>query len=179
VLLVPTGTPPHKEVDDEPGAAVRLELCRAAVGEDSRLGVSDVEVGRAGPSYTVDTLRLLRERDPGDELTFIVGADMARSLATWREPREVLRLAQLAVAGRGEAGREEVDRDLVGLDAGDRVVHFAMPRVDISSSALRERAAQGRSLRYWVPEAVRHEIEVRGLYRHGGAARAAREEATA
>ena len=154
VLLVPAGSPPHKVVEGEPGPSVRLELCRIAVAGEERIGVSDVEVGRDGPSYTVDTLRMLHERDPGDELTFIVGADMAQSLATWREPREVLRLARLAVAERAGVGRQDIAERLSELAAQDRVVFFDMPRIDVSSTALRRRAAQGRSLRHWVPDAV-------------------------
>ena len=179
VLLVPAGSPPHKAVEDEPGARVRYELCRAAVAGEERIGVSELEIDREGPSYTVDTLRLLHERDPGDELTFIVGADMAQSLATWREPREVLRLARLAVAERAGVGRREIVERLAPLEIGGRVVFFDMPRIDVSSSALRSRVAAGRSLRHWVPDAVAHEIAARGLYRPGGAADAAEKGITA
>ena len=105
MLLLPAARPPHKEVADEPGPEVRLALCRAAVAGDERLGVCELEVERGGVSYSVATLRELHERDPGNELTFIVGADMAKTLPSWREPRELLRLARVAVAERGESRR--------------------------------------------------------------------------
>jgi len=179
VLLVPAGTPPHKEVTADPGAPVRLALCLAAVAGNERLGVCDLELARAGPSYTVDTLRELHERSPGDELTFIVGADMAQSLPAWREPREVLRLARLAVAERAGVSREDILQRLASLDPGNRVSFFDMPRIDVSSTLLRRRAGDGMSLRYYVPDGVAQEIAVRGLYRPVGAARAAGEESTA
>ena len=84
VILVPTYKPPHKEVVDDPGPEVRLELCRLAVEGDERLGVCDREVLRPGPSYTVDTLRAIHAADPGDDLTFIVGGDVAQGLPTKR-----------------------------------------------------------------------------------------------
>src|SRR5919202_1784895 len=79
VLLMPVARPPHKEAPEDPGADVRLELCRLAIAGEERVDVSDLEIERGGASYTVDTLRGLHERDPEHELTFIVGGDMAYS----------------------------------------------------------------------------------------------------
>lgn len=167
VTLMPARTPPHKEVPDDPGADVRLQLCALAVAGDERLVVSDLELGREAPSYTVDTLRALHDDRPGDELTFIVGADMALSLATWREPEEVLRLARLAVTERDGARREEIAAAVAPLHDGSRMTFFDMPRLDISSTALRARVAEGRPIRYLVPDAVAAEVAARGLYRPG------------
>ena len=161
VELVPVNSPPHKEVVDDPGPDVRLELCRAAVAGDEGLGVCDVDVRRPGPSFTVDTLR---ELDPeNQELTFIVGGDMALSLPTWREPGEVLRMARLGVAERIWAGRVDIEARLASL--GGRIDFFAMPRIDISSTDVRRRVAEGRPIRYIVPDAVAAAIAERGLYR--------------
>src|SRR3954464_10482489 len=77
VVLMPAAVPPHKESPDDPGAGARVEMCRLAVGDDPRFGVSTLEVERGGASYTVDTLRELHDKAPGDDLTFIVGGDMA------------------------------------------------------------------------------------------------------
>ena len=77
VLLLPVHTPPHKALEDEPGVQHRLELCRLAAAGAEGIEVSSIEADRPGPSFTIDTLRSLYERDPGDELTFIVGADQA------------------------------------------------------------------------------------------------------
>lgn len=167
VLLVPAATPPHKAVPGDPGAEVRAELCRLAVARDPRLEVSAVELEREGTSYTVDTLRALREAGPGDELTLIVGADMAASLPAWREPEAILGLARLAVAEREGTERAAVLEALAGLEGGGAAVFFDMPVIEISSSAIRERVAAGEPVRYLVPDAVAGEIDDRGLYRQG------------
>jgi nicotinate-nucleotide adenylyltransferase len=165
VLLMPVAQPPHKEAPADPGADVRLELCRLAIAGEDRVEVSDLEIERGGASYTVDTLRGLHERDPEHALTFIVGGDMAYSLPTWREPEAVLKLARLAVAERDGLRREDIAERLEPLHAGDRVVFFDMPRIDLSSSAVRERVAAGRPIRYLVPDPVVDVIRARSLYR--------------
>jgi nicotinate-nucleotide adenylyltransferase len=165
VLLVPTGTPPHKAIAD-PGAAVRVELCELAAGGEPGLAVLHDEVRRAGPSFTVDTLRALHDASPGDELTFIVGGDQALGLPDWREPETLLSLARVAVAQRGESTRESVLERCRGLTgASQRLIFFAMPRLDVSSTALRARVAAGRPIRHLVPHAVADRIAELGLYR--------------
>jgi nicotinate-nucleotide adenylyltransferase len=166
VELVPVRTPPHKEAEGDPGVDCRLELCRLAVADDDRLGVSAVEAERPGPSYTVDTLRRLHAQRPEDELTFIVGGDMARSLPRWREPEAILELAEIGVAGRDGVDREAIGDALTGLrGAPDRIRFFDMPRIDISSSEVRRRVAAGRTIRHLVPDPVAVAIERGGLYR--------------
>jgi nicotinate-nucleotide adenylyltransferase len=165
VVLMPVAVPPHKEAGEDPGAAARVELCRLAVAGDERFAVSTLEVDRGGASFTVDTLRELHDLEPEHDLTFIVGGDMAQSLPAWREPEAVLALATLAVAEREGVRREDIARRLEPLHDGDRVVFFDMPRIDVSSSAIRRRVAEGRPIRYLVPDAVNEAIAERGLYR--------------
>jgi nicotinate-nucleotide adenylyltransferase len=165
VLLMPVARPPHKEALADPGADVRLELCRLAVAGEERVEVSALEIERGGASYTGDTLRALHDRDPEHALTFIVGGDMAYSLPSWREPQAVLDLARLAVAERDGLRRDDIARRLEPLHSGDRVVFFDMPRIDLSSSAVRERVAAGRPIRYLVPDPVVDAIRERSLYR--------------
>jgi nicotinate-nucleotide adenylyltransferase len=165
VLLVPTGVPPHKEMEEEPGRAHRLEMCRlAADGHGDWLEVSSIEIDRDGPSYTVDTLRQIHATQPGDELTFIVGGDMAWSLPSWREPEEILQLASVAVAERTGARREEVRARLAGMQGAHRISYIDVPRLDISSSALRRRVREGRPIDYLVSDTVADYIEQRRLY---------------
>ncbi|MBJ7332746.1 MAG: nicotinate (nicotinamide) nucleotide adenylyltransferase [Solirubrobacteraceae bacterium] len=170
VLLVPAFQPPHKEVADDPSPATRAELCELAVAGDDRLAVSRIELERQGRSFTVDTLRALQETHAESELTFIVGGDMAMTLPTWHEPAQILRLARLAVAERSGVARQDiVDRLRAELgDVEDRIAFFEMPRLDLSSSQIRRRVADGRTLRYLVPEAVAERIDAQGLYRGGG-----------
>lgn len=165
VVFMPVAVPPHKEAREDPGAAARVELCRLAVAEDERFAVSTLEVDRGGASFTVDTLRELHDLEPEHDLTFIVGGDMAHSLPAWREPETILRLATLAVAEREGVRREDITRRLDPLHDGSRVAFFDMPRIDVSSSAIRRRVADGRPIRYLVPEVVADEIARRGLYR--------------
>ncbi|MEA2270112.1 MAG: nicotinate-nucleotide adenylyltransferase [Solirubrobacteraceae bacterium] len=165
VVLMPVARPPHKEAPDDPGADVRLRLCRLAAEGDGHLEVSDLEIARGGASFTVDTLRALHEREPEHALTFIVGGDMAHSLPSWRDPEAILGLARLAVAERDGLRREDLAQRLEPLHDGDRVVFFDMPRIDVSSSTIRRRVAAGRSIKYLVPDPVVQEIEARHLYR--------------
>jgi nicotinate-nucleotide adenylyltransferase len=165
VLLVPTGVPPHKEMEEEPGRSHRLEMCRLAANEHRDwLEVSSIEVDRDGPSYTVDTLGEINATRPGDELTFIVGGDMAWSLPSWHQPETILELATVAVAERAGARREEVRARLAGMDGAQRIRYIDMPRLDISSSALRRRVREGKPIDYLVPDAVAEYIERHGLY---------------
>jgi len=173
VLLMPANEPPHKAIEDDPGPEVRADLCRLAVAGDTRFEVSRLEIERGGASYTADTLRELHARHPEHELTFIVGGDMAHGLPAWREPEAILRLARLAVAEREELRREDLARRLAPLHEGNRVVFFAMPRIDVSSSAIRDRVARGHPVRYLVPDAVADAIARDRLYRHPAAGRPA------
>jgi nicotinate-nucleotide adenylyltransferase len=166
VIVIPVSVPPHKDLEYDPGADVRLSLCRAAVAGDPRFEVNSLEVDRGGPSYTVDTLKELKTLRPHDRLTLIVGADAAHGLASWREPETVLDLARVAVGEREGVRRDDIIQRLRTLrGASSHLDFFAMPRLDISSSDIRRRVAQGRPIRHLVPDSVRAEIEERGLYR--------------
>jgi nicotinate-nucleotide adenylyltransferase len=165
VLFVPVGEAPHREIEDDPGRDVRVELGEAAVAGDERFGVSRLEVEREGKSYTVDTLRQLAEESPGDEHVLILGGDQASTLPSWREPEEVLRLATVAVTERTGHHREAVAVQVARLAGSQGIVFFDMPRVDVSSSMIRHRVAAGRPIRYFVPDRVGELIADRGLYR--------------
>ena len=164
VLFVPVFEPPHKEVEHDPGVEHRIALCQAAVGDDPRFEVSRIEADVPGRSYTVDTLRRLHESSPEDELTFIVGGDMAHALPTWHEPEAVLSLATLGVAEREGVRRNDIAERLSGLAGADRIRFFDMPRLDISSSMIRRRVAHGHPIRYLVSDAVASYIASQGLY---------------
>ena len=164
VVFIPVYSPPHKEVEDEPGVDVRVELARLATAGEKRFSVSRVEADVPGRSYTVDTLRRLHKSSPADELTFIMGGDMAHALPTWHEPEAVLSLATLGVAEREGIRRTDIMERLAGLAGADRIRFFDMPRLDISSSSIRRRVASGRPIRYLVPDPVADYIASEGLY---------------
>jgi len=169
VVLMPAGQPPHKpRLPGDPGALHRLELCRRAAQGDPRLQVSALEVDRAGPSYTVDTLQELHSKTPDNELFLIVGGDVAAGLPSWREPERVLSLATLAVAARRGTTRESIDASLAGLKGGERAEFFRMPRVGISSTDIRRRVQTQEPIKYLVPDPVASYIDEHRLY--GGTA---------
>jgi nicotinate-nucleotide adenylyltransferase len=166
VLFVPAAIPPHKAVEDEPGAHHRLELCRLAItGDETRFGVSDLEIARPGPSYTVDTLIELQSRAPDNELFLIVGADIAAGLPEWHEPERVLSLATLTVAQRRGTSPAAVQEALGGLRGGERSRFFEMPTIGLSSTMIRDRVRSGVPIRYFVPEPVSQYIDHHRLYR--------------
>jgi nicotinate-nucleotide adenylyltransferase len=162
VLLIPAGEAPHRRIDPEPGPEVRLEMVRLAAEDDGLLEASDLEVRREGPSYTFRTLEALHEERPGDELTFLMGADVAAALGSWREPERVVELARIGVAARPGTGLDEAEAALERLGAVADVV--PMPELGVSSTQVRGRVATGRSIRYLVPDAIAGLIAARGLY---------------
>ncbi|HEU5063984.1 MAG TPA: nicotinate-nucleotide adenylyltransferase [Solirubrobacterales bacterium] len=165
VVLVPTGEAPHKRIADDPGKEARMEMTRLAAADDSRFSVSALEVEREGPSYTYETLGALAEERADKELVFVMGADAAVGLESWREPARVVELASLAVARRSGVSDSEVGTVMRSLGCEGRATMLEMPQFGVSSSAVRERAKQGRPLRYLVPDSVAAFIEEEGIYR--------------
>lgn len=164
VLLTPVLIPPHKPAKWEPGAEHRLRMCQLAIDDDSRLGVCTLELERPGPSYTIDTLRSIHTSDPDAELTLIVGADMASTLVSWREPHEILKLANLAVAEREDTSRRDVLDALTPLGGEARTEFVEMPRLDISSSMVRKRLTAGEPIEELVGNKVAAYIAEHELY---------------
>jgi nicotinate-nucleotide adenylyltransferase len=164
VVLIPTGEAPHKRIADDPGRELRLAMTRLAAADDSRFAVSTLEVERDGPSYTYETLELLARERGDTELVFVMGADAAVGLESWRRPERVAELARLAVARRAGVSDADVGAVMRSLGAGARATMLEMPEFGVSSSVVRERAAAGRPLRYLVPEPVARFIEEKGIY---------------
>jgi nicotinate-nucleotide adenylyltransferase len=177
VLLMPSHIPPHKSAEPDPGAQHRLNMCRLAVDGEPGLSVCSLEIDRPGPSYTVDTLNAIHASHPDAELTFIVGADIARTLPAWREPAKVLELARVAVGARAGACDQEVIETVASLSrssesngvargrpgAGE-VRFLRMPIVEVSSSIVRERVSRGENVEQLVGPAVASYISEHGLY---------------
>jgi nicotinate-nucleotide adenylyltransferase len=174
VVLMPAHAQPVKGREQDPGPEHRLRMCRLAVADAEGVSVCALEIERGGASYTVDTLRAVHASHPHVELTFIVGADTAGTLPTWREPAALLELAGLGVAARSGSDRGRVLAALAGLGAGGgegAAVRFLdMPAIDISSSQARLRASRGEPIEELVGPAVAGYIAEHGLYRSGAAA---------
>lgn len=165
VVFVPTGEAPHKRIAEDPGREARIEMTRLAAAEDPRFSVSALEVEREGPSYTYETLAALAEDRADTQLVFVMGADAAVGLESWRNPERVVELASLAVARRAGVSEADVAAVLRSLGCEGRATMLEMPQFGVSSSAVRERAKQGRPLRFLVPDTVASFIEERGIYR--------------
>jgi len=161
---VPVGEAPHRGIEADPGAEARLTMCLIAAEPDDRLRVSRIEIDRPGRSFTADTLRALVERQPDDAFVLILGGDEVASLRSWHEPETVLDLATVAGAERDGRRRGDILEALAGLRGADAIVFFDMPRVDVSSSLVRRRAAAGLPVRYLVSDAVADQIGALGLY---------------
>lgn len=166
VLFVPAGVPPHKErAAVRADAEHRAEMTRLAIADNPRFALARTDLGRPGPHYTVDMLRLLREEYPYSDLILLMGGDSLRDLPTWSLPRELIALSRLGVLRRpaDDVNLDALERVIPGLAA--RVLWIPAPRLDIASSAIAAAIAAGRSVRYLVPDAVLAYIEAHGLYK--------------
>jgi nicotinate-nucleotide adenylyltransferase len=154
MVFIPSARPPHKGQDVMFGAAARSLFLTLAVHGHQRFEVSDIELHRRGPSYTIDTLRELKSLlPPGAELFFLVGADNLNEIETWKDPRSILEECTILVANRACPEDHSIP-DWIA----DRVERIPTPVIDISSSDIRRRIREGKSIRYLVPEAVAEEI---------------------
>jgi nicotinate-nucleotide adenylyltransferase len=161
VVFIPNGIPPHKESAQGIDKEDRYEMVRLALEPVPEFAVSRIEVDRAGPSYTIDTIRALKDDYP-QGICFIVGADRLLKLDTWREPHELLRSVPFVIAPRSGVSLDVFD---VSPFREATIVPIDMEDVDLSSSGLREKIRRGESIREWVPEKVAEYIDEHRLYR--------------
>ena len=166
VIFIPAGVPPHKQGRELTSGIIRADLLEFAVAGYGEFSVDRSEIKRSGPSFTVETLRALRQAHPDDELFFLMGADSLAEFSLWKEPQEIATLAGLIVVNRGTQVPPAAESlvPLLGRDAVDRIQFVTMPGIDISASDLRRRAHQGLSLRYLVPRAVERYIIEHHVY---------------
>jgi nicotinate-nucleotide adenylyltransferase len=162
VVLVPSALPPHKlRADQLAPPEHRLAMCRLAVEGDPFFDVSDLELTRTGPSYTIDTARELK-RQGWDAVAWLVGADMVSILPKWHQPLDLLREVELVVMARPgwSFNWESLPEPYQRL----RTQVVEAPLIDLSATTIRRRVAEGRSIRYLTPDAVCQYIAARHLY---------------
>jgi nicotinate-nucleotide adenylyltransferase len=180
ILFVPSATPPHKRHDGIAPAAQRLAMVRLAIAGNPHFRVSTIEIDRRGRSYSVDTLRSLRERMPAVEFAFIMGLDAFREISTWKEYRSIFRLCDVIVTSRPAVEGALLPAALpVAVRAefcyrprikqlehstGNRVIFQRISDLDISASSIRQRLRRGLSIRYLVPASVEGYIARQRLY---------------
>ncbi len=172
VVLIPSAHPPHKQSrNDLASAADRLEMVRLAIAGESCLDVSDIELRREGPSYTILTVQEYRTSvGPDVPLHWIIGGDTLPELHTWYRVRELIDLCRIVTAVR--PGFETPDLSVLEPTLTSEQVQrlregvLPTPRIDISATDIRRRIRDGRSIRYLVPDAVREFIEHGKLYHY-------------
>lgn len=159
LIFVPAAVQPLKAGMAVAPAHQRLAMVRLLVGADSRFGVDAVEIERAGLSYTVDTLETFAQRFPSAERFFLVGEDAMTAFGSWKAPQEIMRLAQVAILRRPGAAAADLS------NAPDGTISLSTRLIDVSSTEIRERVRDGKSIRGFVPESVAAFIETERLYR--------------
>ena len=157
LVFIPAAVQPLKVGRTPALAEQRLAMTKMLAGDDPRFDVDSIEIDRGGLSYTVDTLTALRGRWPSAELFWLVGADIVPSFAQWREPERILALATVVVLQR--AG------DVAGSSFPAGMRCLPTRRIDVSSTEIRQRVKEGRSVRGFVPDAVADFIAAERLYR--------------
>ena len=165
VLWCPTADPPHKQEQIITPVEIRMAMVEAAVKNSPGFEISRVEIDRPGPHFAVDTVKILQRQFPDAELIYMIGGDSLRDLPDWHTPKALID----AVAGFGVMRRHEVGIDLDALEGllpglRKKVKFIDSPQIEISSSQIRERAAAGKTYRFFVPENVFKLIEKYHLY---------------
>ncbi|MHC5267960.1 nicotinate-nucleotide adenylyltransferase [Enterococcus sp. LJL98] len=156
VLLMPSFIPPHIDVKTAIAAEHRLAMLERAIENNPLLGITDIEIQREGTSYTYDTMVALREQNPDTDYFFIIGGDMVEYLPKWHRIDELMQLVQFVGIQR-PGYPKETNYPIIWVD---------VPSTEISSTMIRQKIAQGCSVRYFLPESVIHYIQEKGLYLH-------------
>lgn len=166
VLFMPTMNPPHKADIAVESGEHRLNMVKLALKSNPNFILSDLELNRPGLTYTSDTLEILKEREPDTEFYFIVGADSLMMMTQWNDPGTVFSLSTIVAGGRDQFTMEELSKQAEYLESvyKGKIILLDMPILQISSEKIRERLAQGKSIRYYVPDEVISYIKQNNLY---------------
>jgi nicotinate-nucleotide adenylyltransferase len=166
VLFAPAGEPPHKRGRHVTPVEHRVQMVRLAIASNPHFELSTVDVLRTGPSYSVDTLRILKdELGPEADVWFIIGLDSLVDILSWREPARLVELARIVAVTRPGYATFDVHKLEPSIPkASERIRIVPIPEMNISSSALRERVLAGMPIKYQLPEEVEAYIYANGLY---------------
>lgn len=166
VLFMPSGNPPHKVGRRGASNDQRTDMVRLAIEDNPHFELSLLEMHEEGYSYTMQTLRKLHEEMPDTDFYFIMGADSLLSFDSWKAPEEICRLCTIVAAVRDQLSSQEMENGILHVrekyHADVRLLRT--PNLDISSHTIRRWILEGTSIRYYVPEAVRHYISENGVY---------------
>lgn len=167
VIFVPAARPPHKGDRDITAPRHRLDMTLLATASNPNFQVSDVEIIRSGPSYTIDTVIHFRENRPGAAVYFITGADAVLEILTWHRVEELLQVCSFIAATRPGYRLENLAESLKGLPPWyiERISSMEVPALAISSTDIRERVRKGMPIKYLLPEKVEEYLYANGLYK--------------
>ena len=158
VLFVPAAIAPHKRGQESAPATARIEMLKLAIGGNTALEISLLEIDRGGVRYTVDTLNAIRDKYPDAELILLVGGDTLADMPNWKDPEKIATCARIAVVDRVGVHSDSL---VIG---GAEVLRVSMPLMDLSSREIRDRVARGESICYRLPRGVEQYILHTGLY---------------
>ena len=165
VIFVPGGVPPHKPASSiKASAEDRLNMVEVATEGNDKFFVDRVEIDAGRPMYSVETVPLIKERHKGDEWFFVAGADEVSKLLSWKEPDELLEETVMVAATRPGYDVSKLDHLAEALENVDKIIPVECTLMDISASGIRRMLAEGKSIRYLVPDRVHEIIYDRGLY---------------
>jgi nicotinate-nucleotide adenylyltransferase len=162
IYWVPAGNPPHKQGMAITPALDRLEMVRLAIHDNATFILSEVDISRPGPHFTVDMLDLIAQQNPGAELHFLLGGDSLRDLPSWHAPHRLIQRAWLVVMQRPDYALSALEPAIPGISSRLKLVDT--PLVSVSGSDIRQRVTNGYSIRYLVPPAVGDYILRNRLY---------------
>ena len=159
ILFIPAAIPPHKMREEVISAKHRLEMVRLAIQGNEYFELSEIELLRKGPSYTIDTIRSLKHTHPQCDLHFIMGIDLLMDFETWKDPEKILAECKVVAMNRPGFDLAVIDKELLA-----QVELVNVPSIDISSTNIRRRVKSGRSIKYLLPAAVEDYIRGNSIY---------------
>ncbi len=161
ILFIPSSIPPHKPSCSYSAASSRVEMLQISIKGTPAFQISDIELNRPGVSYSVDTIKQIKSQMnlPEEELYFLIGSDSLIEFQTWKNPEEILSLARVIIASRPLFTKDMVKPEFLG-----KVRFLNTPQIDISSSMIRERVREKKSIRYYVIPEVLEYIKKKRLY---------------
>lgn len=169
VLFMPSKNPPHKEKPVNITEQQRVDMINLAIEDNPHFELSRMELEREGMTYTADTLAILKRENPNTEYYFFVGTDSLFMMQDWRKPQEIFNLCTIVAAGRDNANEEQICRHIKYLEKqfNASIIYIEMPTIQLASCEIRERIAQNRTVRYYMPDSVIEYIKKNELYASG------------
>lgn len=166
ILIMPSNNPPHKRHDSIVNDEHRIRMTELAIQNNSHFELSNVELEREGTTYTAETLEFLTKKYPDEEYYFILGADSLYQIEQWKAPEQIFELCHIVAAGRDSIPEQAILKQVnyLTMKFNAHIHYLEVPNMDVSSKLIRKYRKTGRSIRYYVPDAVEQYIKEQHLY---------------